>query len=81
MVDVLPWLLSSSAPLASTGLGLFNSGGSLLAETSEAELEPLVLASVLLSLITVYLAAKIGGELCARVNLPSVLGELVSGVI
>ena len=81
MVDVLPWLLSSSAPLASTGLGLFNSGGSLLAETSEAELEPLVLASVLLSLITVYLAAKIGGELCARVNLPSVLGELVGGVI
>ncbi|MEL6333329.1 MAG: cation:proton antiporter, partial [Cyanobacteria bacterium J06626_26] len=53
----------------------------LLAETSEAEIEPLVLAGVLLSLITVYLAAKIGGELCARLNLPSVLGELVGGVI
>ncbi|MEL7316750.1 MAG: cation:proton antiporter, partial [Cyanobacteria bacterium J06559_3] len=50
-------------------------------ETSEAEIEPLVLAGVLLSLITVYLAAKIGGELCARLNLPSVLGELVGGVI
>ncbi|MBE9156887.1 cation:proton antiporter [Nodosilinea sp. LEGE 06152] len=48
---------------------------------SEAELEPLVLASVLLSLIVVYLAAKIGGELCARINLPAVLGELVGGVI
>lgn len=53
----------------------------LLAEVNEAELGPLVLASVLLSLIVIYLAAKLGGELCARVNLPSVLGELVGGVI
>jgi Kef-type K+ transport system membrane component KefB len=52
-----------------------------LAEVSEADVEPLVLASVLLSLIVVYLAAKIGGELCARINLPAVLGELVGGVI
>ena len=57
--------------------------GTWLAEVaeSEAELEPLVLASVLLSLIVVYLAAKIGGEICARINLPAVLGELVGGVI
>jgi Kef-type K+ transport system membrane component KefB len=41
----------------------------------------LVLASVLLSLIVVYLAAKVGGELCARVNLPPVLGELIGGVV
>ncbi|MGB3308697.1 MAG: cation:proton antiporter [Nodosilinea sp.] len=63
---------------------LFQSGpGFWLAEVaeSEAELEPLVLASVLLSLIVVYLAAKIGGELCARINLPAVLGELVGGVL
>lgn len=52
-----------------------------VAEVSEAEIEPLVLASVLLSLIVVYLAAKLGGELCARINLPAVLGELVGGVI
>ncbi|WOD38165.1 cation:proton antiporter [Nodosilinea sp. E11] len=52
-----------------------------LAEVSETEIEPLVLASVLLSLIVVYLAAKLGGELCARINLPAVLGELVGGVI
>jgi Kef-type K+ transport system membrane component KefB len=52
-----------------------------LAEVSEAEIEPVVLASVLLSLIVIYLAAKIGGELCARINLPSVLGELIGGVI
>ncbi|NEQ52009.1 MAG: cation:proton antiporter [Leptolyngbya sp. SIO3F4] len=53
----------------------------LLAEVNEAELGPFVLASVLLSLIVIYLAAKLGGELCARVNLPSVLGELVGGVV
>jgi len=52
-----------------------------LAEVNEAEIEPLVLAGVLLSLITVYLAAKVGGELCARVNLPPVLGELLGGVV
>lgn len=52
-----------------------------IAEVSEAEIEPLVLASVLLSLIVVYLAAKLGGELCARINLPPVLGELIGGVI
>ncbi len=51
------------------------------AEMAETEIEPLILASVLLSLIVVYLAAKLGGELCARINLPAVLGELVGGVI
>lgn len=53
----------------------------MLAEVNEAELGPLILAGVLLSLIVVYLAAKLGGELCARVNLPPVLGELVGGVL
>lgn len=52
-----------------------------LAESGDAQIEPFVLASVLLSLITVYLAAKIGGEICSRVNLPPVLGELIGGVI
>jgi Kef-type K+ transport system membrane component KefB len=82
MVDLLPWLVSAGSPLTSACAG--GSGPvlwPLLAEASEAELEPLVLASVLLSLITVYLAAKIGGELCARINLPPVLGELVGGVL
>ena len=53
----------------------------VLAEAAEAEIGPMVLAGVLLSLITVFLAAKIGGEVCARINLPPVLGELVGGVI
>jgi Kef-type K+ transport system membrane component KefB len=52
-----------------------------LANAPNAEEAPLVLAGVLLSLVVIYLAAKVGGELCARVNLPSVLGELVGGVV
>ena len=41
----------------------------------------MVLAAVLLSLVVVYFASKLGGELCSRINLPPVLGELVGGVI
>jgi hypothetical protein len=79
MVDLLPWLPFPSSLLMSAWAGGSDLGSLLLAETSEAELEPLVLASVLLSLITVYLAAKIGGELCARINLPPVLGSWWEG--
>ncbi len=53
----------------------------VLGQVSEAEIEPLVLTSVLLSLIVVYLAAKVGGEVCIRINLPPVLGELIGGVV
>ncbi|NJM95209.1 MAG: cation:proton antiporter [Acaryochloridaceae cyanobacterium CSU_5_19] len=35
---------------------------------------------VLLSLIVIYLSSKVGGELCVRINLPPVLGELIAGV-
>lgn len=41
----------------------------------------MVLAAVLLSLVVIYFASKVGGELCARINLPPVLGELVGGVL
>ena len=41
----------------------------------------LVLAGVLLSLIVIHLASKVGGEICLRLNLPPVLGELLGGVI
>lgn len=54
---------------------------SLFAAASEAEVGSFVLAAVLVSLIVVYLAAKLFGELCARLNLPPVLGELVGGVV
>ncbi|MEL6162125.1 MAG: cation:proton antiporter, partial [Cyanobacteria bacterium J06627_32] len=42
---------------------------------------PLVLAGVLLSLVVVYLASKLGGELSRLMSLPPVLGELVGGVV
>ena len=41
----------------------------------------IVLAGVLLSLVVIYLASKLGGEICARINLPPVLGELFGGVV
>jgi Kef-type K+ transport system membrane component KefB len=77
LVNVMTWIpfpsLSSPvnlSPLLAT------------AESShEAANAPLVLAGVLLSLVVIYLASKIGGELCARIDLPPVLGELVAGVL
>jgi Kef-type K+ transport system membrane component KefB len=51
----------------------------LLATT--AENAPMVLNGVLLSLVVIYLASKIGAEVAKRVDLPPVLGELVAGVI
>lgn len=55
----------------------------ILAATTESESEnsSLVLAGVLLSLVIIYFASKLGGEICARINLPPVLGELVGGVL
>ncbi len=53
----------------------------ILAETSAAENGPIILTGVLLSLVVVYLASKLGGELSKRIDLPPVLGELVGGVI
>lgn len=41
----------------------------------------LVLSAVLLTLIVIYSASKLGAEICNRINLPAVLGELVGGVI
>lgn len=52
-----------------------------LATLSEADHSAFVLAGVLLTLIVVYIASKLGGELSKRLNLPPVLGELVGGVV
>ncbi|MGB3694372.1 MAG: cation:proton antiporter [Spirulinaceae cyanobacterium] len=49
-------------------------------ETPEAN-GTFVLAGVLLSLVIIYFASKLGGEICDRINLPPVLGELVGGVL
>lgn len=52
-----------------------------LLATANSETAPMVLAGVLLSLVFIYLASKLGGELSKLVDLPPVLGELVAGVI
>ncbi|MFK0732924.1 MAG: cation:proton antiporter [Gloeotrichia echinulata GP01] len=53
----------------------------LLASATEAADSSMVIAAVLLSLVVIYLASKVGGELSNRVGLPPVLGELVGGVL
>lgn len=63
---------------------LIDTGGGLpiLATTGEAEADSAtVLGGVLLSLVVIYLASKLGGEICSRINLPPVLGDLVGGVV
>jgi len=50
-------------------------------ESNSAEEGTFILAGVLLSLVIIYFASKLGGEVCSRINLPPVLGELVGGVL
>ncbi len=46
-----------------------------------AEYSPVILSGVLLSLVSIYLASKIGAEVAKKIDFPPVLGELVAGVI
>jgi Kef-type K+ transport system membrane component KefB len=46
-----------------------------------AENAPILVTGVLLSLVVIYLASKIGAEISQSLNLPPVLGELVGGVV
>ena len=62
-------------------LNLITFSSSLLAAETETPDSSLVVAGVLLSLVVVYFASKIGGELSNRAGLPAVLGELVGGVV
>jgi Kef-type K+ transport system membrane component KefB len=62
------------------GLLSHNFPSSLLA-TAKAENAPIVLSGVLMSLVVIYLASKIGGEMAKWFDFPSVLGELLAGVI
>ncbi|NET00890.1 MAG: cation:proton antiporter [Sphaerospermopsis sp. SIO1G2] len=50
-------------------------------ESAESADSSMVVAAVLLSLVVIYFASKIGGELSNKVGLPPVLGELVGGVV
>ena len=52
-----------------------------LLATVDPENSPIVLSGVLLSLVVIYLASKLGGEVAKKFNFPPVLGELVAGVI
>ncbi|BAZ89214.1 sodium/hydrogen exchanger [Raphidiopsis curvata NIES-932] len=49
--------------------------------TSEPVDNTMVVAAVLLSLVVIYLASKLGGELSNKLGFPPVLGELVGGVV
>jgi Kef-type K+ transport system membrane component KefB len=51
------------------------------ATTTEPVDSTMVVAAVLLSLVVIYFASKLGGELSNKIGLPPVLGELVGGVI
>ena len=65
----------------STWLSSFSFPSLLLGTATPSEYSPIVLTGVLLSLIVVYIASKLGGEISRKINLPPVLGELVAGVI
>jgi len=59
-----------------------NPSSVLLAVTeTKAEEGSLILSAVLLSLVVIYFASKLGGEICVRLYFPPVLGELVGGVV
>ncbi len=47
---------------------------------AKAENTPIILSGVLLSLVIIYFASKIGAEIAKRFDLPPVLGELLAGV-
>ncbi len=74
-------MIVSVASLNGLPLGTFFLTAPLLALEPVEVSSSLVLAGVLLSLIVIYLVSKLGGEICVRLNLPPVLGELVGGVV
>jgi Kef-type K+ transport system membrane component KefB len=52
-----------------------------LLATVAAEYSPVILSGVLLTLVTIFIASKIGSEVAKRLDFPPVLGELVAGVV
>jgi Kef-type K+ transport system membrane component KefB len=69
------------APLVS-GLNGVQVPSILATASTEVKAESsIVLCGVLLSLVAIYLASKFGEELCSRLNLPPVLGDLLGGAI
>ncbi|HLO87573.1 MAG TPA: cation:proton antiporter [Nostocaceae cyanobacterium] len=62
-------------------LNALNFSVPLLASATKTVDSTMVVAAVLLSLVVIYFASKLGGEISNKIGLPPVLGELVGGVI
>lgn len=77
-LDAITWVTCFTMRLSFLG---WDKTMSLLATATASENSALVMAGVLLSLVVIYLASKIGGEFSNKVGLPAVLGELVGGVV
>jgi Kef-type K+ transport system membrane component KefB len=60
-------------------IATFNPSRSLLAVVNVEA--PIILSGVLMSLAIIYLASKIGAEIAKYLDFPTVLGELLAGVI
>ena len=73
-------ILHNILPSFGTGLSSLMAPLPFLA-TVEPEDSPMILSGVLLTLVVIYLASKLGGEAAQRLDFPPVLGELVAGVI
>lgn len=73
-------LFSSLMPDFSSSMDQWLQLPPLLA-TTEAEDSPIILSGVLLTLVVIYLASKIGAEIAKKLDFPPVLGELVAGVL
>lgn len=81
MVSHIYWSNFLSLQTLSTNYSLLATATEAGESATNANEGSLVLASVLLSLVIIYFTSKLGGEICDRINLPPVLGELVGGVI
>jgi Kef-type K+ transport system membrane component KefB len=68
--------------VSSFNAGLTSLGHSLpILAAIKPENSPVILSGVLLTLVAIYVASKLGAELSRRLGFPPVLGELVAGVI
>lgn len=74
-------IFSTPIAEATRSLDTFISQTVPLLATTESENSPLILAGILSSLVVIYLTSTIGAEICARINLPPVLGQLVGGLV
>ena len=78
MTNLIAWVNQSSPNFLSSSLVATIPDPTPITEPVSSSL---VLAGVLLTLVVIYSASKIGAEICTRINLPAVLGELVGGVV